>query len=147
MTYDRDERTFKDTTTGRPPVVSPSPPPTPGEDIVFELCSEVNVLRFGEREIFGTPSFGEGDDAQSLLVTVNDEFTDGWGWINFYADKDHIDSVGLVGLPVTGFSAWQFENEYVENDEGDQVKAFYGGLFQQKANVRKVALKRESSVK
>ena len=147
LTYDRDERTFKDTTTGRPPVVSPSPPPTPGEDIVFELCSEVNVLRFGEREIFGTPSFGEGDDAQSLLVTVNDEFTDGWGWINFYADKDHIDSVGLVGLPVTGFSAWQFENEYVENDEGDQVKAFYGGLFQQKANVRKVALKRESSVK
>jgi hypothetical protein len=146
LTYDRDERTYFDTPNGRPPVVSPAPPPGVPDDVVFELCNEVNVLRFGEREIFGTPSFGEGEDAQSLLVTVNDEFTDGWGWVDYYADKDHIDSVGLVGLPVTGFAAWQFENGFVENDEGDDVKAFYGGLFWHKANVRKVALKRESSV-
>ena len=139
VTYDRNERTYTDPETpGKPPVVSPAPPQTPGKPVKFSLCNEVNVLRFGERSIFDTPTFGEGTDAQSLLVTVTDEYTEGWGWIDYYADTDHVDSVGLVGLPVTGFAAYQFENGYVENDEGDQVKAFYGGLFQHKGNVRKI---------
>jgi hypothetical protein len=132
VTYDRDERTFKDTPGGRPPTVSPAPPIVPGEDVIFELCNEVNVLRFGERSIFGTL---EDVDGESLLVTVNDEFTDGWGWINYYLDDDHIDSQDLAGLPVTGFAAYQFENDFVEGDDGT-VKAFYGGTFWHKGNVR-----------
>ncbi len=138
VTYDRDERTFKspDGPT-KPPVVSPAPPQVPGKPTSFQLCNEVNVLRFGSRSIFGTPEI----DDDSLLITVSDEFTDGWGWIDYYSDKDHVDSAGLVGLPVTGFAAWQFENGYVENDEGDQVKAFYGGLFQHKGNVRKIRVR------
>ena len=139
VTYDRDERSYvSPDNPGRPPVVSPAPPPTPGKDVVFELCNEVNVLRFGERSVFGTPSFGEGETAQSLLLTVSNEQVDGWGWIDYYADTDHEDYVGLVGLPVTGFAAWQFENGFVEGDDGT-VKAFYGGLFQHKGNVRKIA--------
>ena len=40
---------------------------------------------------------------------------------------------GLVGLPVTGFSAYEFENDFAE---GGDVKAYYGGLFGHKASVR-----------
>jgi hypothetical protein len=140
VTYDRNERTYTDPETpGKPPVVSPAPPQTPGKPVKFSLCNEVNVLRFGSREIFNTPEI----DDDSLLVTVTDEYDEGWGWIDYYADTDHMDSVGLVGLPVTGFAAYQFENGYVENDEGGQVIAFYGGLFQHKGNVRKVRVERE----
>jgi len=134
VSYDRDERTFRETPGGRPPQVSPAPPTIPGEEVIFQLCNEVNVLRFGERSVFGTL---EDLDGGSLLVTVNDEFEDGWAWIDFYADDDHVDSNGMVGLPVTGFAAYQFENDFVEGDDGT-VKAFYGGLFQHKGNVRRV---------
>ena len=33
---------------------------------------------------------------------------------------------------------YQFENDFVESDDGT-VKAFYGGLFQHKGNVRRVS--------
>jgi hypothetical protein len=142
VTYDRDERTFTEERGGAlPPVVSPAPPRICNPeiefclDVIFELCNEVNVLRFGDREIFGTLEDIDGD---SLLLTVQDEFEDGWGWVDYYFDKDHVDWAGLVGLPVTGFAAYQFENDFVENDDGDQVKAFYGGLFQHKGNVRRI---------
>jgi hypothetical protein len=104
--------------------------------VIFELCNEVNVLRFGERSVFGTL---EDVDGESLLVTVMDEFEDGWGWIDYYFDDDHVDAQGLVGLPVTGFAAYQFENDFVEGDDGT-VKAFYGGTFQHKGNVRRVSI-------
>ena len=39
---------------------------------------------------------------------------------------------GLLGLPVTGFAAYEFENEFLDG----VVKANYGGLFQHKGNVR-----------
>ena len=64
---------------------------------------------------------------------------EGWGSIDFGFDPGHVDYAGLVGLPVTGFAAYQFENDFVENDEGDRVKAFYGGLFQHKGNVRRIS--------
>ena len=142
VTYDRDERTFTEERGGvLPPVVSPAPPDVCNPeiefcvDVIFELCYEVNVLRFGDREIFGTPVV----DDESLLLTVQDEFTDGWGWIDFYFDKDHVDYAGLVGLPVAGFAAYQFENDFLTNDDGDQVKAFYGGLYGHKGNVRRIS--------
>jgi hypothetical protein len=136
VAYDRDERKAEDPDKpGSPPVVSPAPPPKPGDkEAPFKLCNETNILRFGERSIFDTPAF----DDQSLLVTVSDEKTEGWAWINFFADKDHEDSRGLVGLPVTGFAAQQFENGYLQNEEGLTVKAFYGGTFWHKGNVRKI---------
>jgi hypothetical protein len=139
-TWDRDERTFTPDDPDnpvRPPVVSPAPPDPclPGIDdectteTVFALCNEVNVLRFGEQSVFGTPDFG---DDGSLLLSVEDEFAAGWGRMTF---ADRTDSEGLVGLPVTGFAAWEFENNYAE---GGTIKAFYGGLFQHKGNVRRV---------
>ncbi len=136
-TWDRDERTFlADTPTGViPPVVSPSLPCI-GDDCEtsetpFQLCYEVNVLRFGEESIFGTPTL----DEQSLLLSVQDEFTEGWGRINFYSDSDHVDFANLVGLPATGFAAYEFENEFLG---GGDIKAFYGGLFGHKGNVRRI---------
>ena len=152
-TWDRNELTFEpDGPPGvvRPPVVSPAPPDPCAEgfdeectvETVFELCNEVNVLRFGEQSVFGTPDFG---DDGSLLLSVEDEFAAGWGRLSmaiggFDKNDDPIlrtDQNGLVGLPVTGFSAWEFENNYAE---GGTIKAFYGGLFQHKGNVRGVAV-------
>jgi hypothetical protein len=147
-TWDRDERSFSETRGGSlPPVVSPSVPTDCNSDIEFcettpfELCYEVNVVRFGERSVFGTPVV----DEQSLLVTVNhpdpddlefpfEPWVDGWGWLDFGYDSDHVDYADMVGLPVTGFGAWEFENGFAE---GGTVKAFYGGLFQHKGSVRR----------
>jgi hypothetical protein len=141
--YDRDERTFSEKTPGNPPVVSPAPPRDDPDDVIFELCNEVNVLRFNEREVFYTPDLGEGDH-DSLLVSVLNpaEFEDGWGWIDYYYDDDHVDYAGLVGLPVAGFAVTKFDNNFVMNADGDFVKAFYGGLYWHKGNVRKVRLAR-----
>lgn len=138
-TWDRDERTFSETRSGtRPPVVSPS---IPGdcdpaiqfcEETVFQLCYEVNVLRFGEGVIFGTPVV----EGSSLLLSVENEFVNGWGRIDMgpAVDIHHQDFTGLLGLPVTGFAAYEFENNFVGDAD---VLAFYGGLFMHRANVRR----------
>ena len=138
QTWDRDERTFEpDNPTGtRPPVVSPSIPGACDPEIQvcepatpFELCYEVNVVRFGEGNIFGTPDV----EGSSLLISVENEFENGWGKISFTADARHVDRAGLVGLPATGFAAYEFENDFLADD----VKAYYGGLFGHKGNVRR----------
>ena len=140
-TWDREENTFEPTDPDpitNPPVVSPSypNPPEDPEETYFQLCYEVNVLRFGEGDIFGTPTI----DGESLLISVEDEFVDGWGRINFTYDRDgdmRTDEEGLVGLPVTGFAAQEYENGFL----GDgSVKANYGGLFGHKNSVRAVAV-------
>ena len=46
----------------------------------------------------------------------------------------HVDYAGLTGLPVTGFSAFEYENNFAE---GGSVKAFYGGIFGHRASVRR----------
>ena len=143
-TWNREEDTFAEDvgTVVRPPVVSPSPvdPCLPGFDeectteAIFQLCHEVNILQFGEDDVFGTPSFDEG----SLLLTVADEYQDGWGRMNLGIgglDELRTDSEGLVGLPVTGFAAYEFENTFLG---GGSIQAFYGGLYGHKYNVRRV---------
>ena len=152
-TWDRDERTAGPTgPTGEiPPVVSPSIPCDVNveecdvEFTPFELCYETNVLRFGpevsiggpDGGIFATPDLG----GSSLLIEVDPGYENGWARIDFSADLDHVDSEGLVGLPVTGFAAWEFENAFVIGDDGVQdVKAFYGGLLGHKGNVRQVSV-------
>jgi hypothetical protein len=145
--WDRNERTPQgDTPTGeRPPVVSPSIPgacdpdiQVCDEDTPFELCYETNVLRFQNSDegwggdIFATPDFG---DDGSLLVTIENPYENGWARIDFSIDSDHVDYAGLVGLPAAGFSAFEFESNYVE---GGDVKAYYGGLFTHRGNVRRI---------
>ena len=106
QTWDRDKRTFisdEPLEGTRPPVVSPSiPGPScdPAKEACdpatpFELCYEVNVLRFGaddsvdgsDGEIFSTPNLGTADDPASLLLTVENEYENGWGKINLYPDN------------------------------------------------------------
>ena len=151
ISWDREEDTFlaEDPGGSRPPVVSPSPP-LPCDPVLqnctfttFEFCYEVNVMRvesagsfFGS--IFGTPDF----DGQSLLVELDNEFENGWAVLSFDEAIDsvsgatlHKDFAGLLGLPVTGFAAYEFENEFLGPNA--DIKAFYGGLFQHKANVRR----------
>ena len=99
----------------------------------------VNVLRFGgEADVPAKPVFGTPElDGLSLLLQVEDEFTAGWGRINLSENtriaQMRTDEAGLVGLPVTGFAAYEFENDFVD---GGAVKAYSGGLFGHKASVR-----------
>jgi len=148
QTWDREEATFiaPDVPgTTRPPTVSPSLPPQ-GSCVdfgtcpsYFQLCNEVNVLRFGEQVVFGTPTFppNEGSTLDlSLLISVEDEFEAGWGKIDLSTDSRNndalrVDEQGLVGLPVAGFAAFEFENGYLD---GGSVKANYGGLFKHKTS-------------
>jgi len=145
QTWDRSERTYEPTAPGgqRPPVVSPS---LPGgcdpsvqicETTQFELCYEVNVLRFGEESIFGTPDLNENGGLLHTVDTGLEDELSGWARIDFSVDPDHVDYAGLVGLPVTGFAAYEFENGFLTDDAGASVKAYYGGLFSHKANVRR----------
>jgi len=123
-----------------PPIVSPAPPlPPRPEGAPFELCYEVNVLRFGGEDatsVFGTES--------ALLYTVDTSHENGWARITIGSDdanciacdddiEQHQDSNGLRGLPVTGFAAEQYVNGTLE---GGSVLANYGGLFGHKGSVR-----------
>jgi hypothetical protein len=122
------------------------------------ICYEVNVLRFGNDGdfpvIFGTPTI----QGSSLLKTVDtgsvefDNATEskarvsGWAKINWYTsedaflDSDGRDYNGLVGLPVTGFWAEQFENGYLGTPEAS-VLSNYGGLFNHKGSIRRISLR------
>jgi len=141
--WDRNERTPSiDPRSGViPPVVSPSIPGACDPSIQFcedatpfELCYEVNVLRFGDGVIFDTPEI----EGSSLLLEVAVPYENGWGRIDLGFDPHHQDEESLVGLPAIGFAAYEFENAFVTGGDGVQdVKAFYGGLFGHRANVRR----------
>jgi len=106
-----------------PPIVSPAPPVPPGSKAVpFELCYEVNVLRFGETSVFGTES--------DILYTVEGTADAGWARITMDGELESA-SGSLVGLPITGFSAEQYTNGELEGG----VLANYGGLFSHKGSV------------
>lgn len=123
-----------------PPIVSPPPPGgSPGGS--FTLCYETNVLRFGNG-----PAPEDGTEIlKSDAATVRNVdlsgtgIESGWANINFHYDDSegvpvHRDWAGLIGLPVTGFWAEQFENGFLF---GGSVLANYGGLFDHKANIRR----------
>jgi hypothetical protein len=116
--------------------VSPAPPgTTPGTTTPFELCYEVNVLRFGEESIFGTD--------EDIVRTVTGTPDSGWAKLDFslkgkFDDQTielHQDRNGLVGLPVIGFAAEEYENGFLE---GGSVLANYGGLFVHKGSLRRI---------
>jgi hypothetical protein len=122
-----------------PPIVSPPPPGgSPGGS--FTLCYETNVLRFGADDVPAEGSEILKSDASTVRnVTLPADHQSGWANINFhYNDSEgvpvHRDWAGLIGLPVTGFWAEQFENGFLF---GGTVLANYGGLFDHKANIRR----------
>jgi len=123
-----------------PPIVSP-PPPGGSPSGSFELCYETNVLRFGDGDVpeDGTEIFGS-DAATARNVDLSGTgLENGWANINFHFEDSegipvHRDWIGLIGLPVTGFWAEQFENGFLF---GGTVLANYGGLFGHKANIRR----------
>jgi len=122
-----------------PPIVSPPPPggTPPSGPPPFQLCYETNVLRFDAESdpVFVTP----------LLATVSGIPDTGWASIDFSLTADakhefagielHQDSQGLVGLPVTGFAAQEYENEFLTGG----VIAHYGGIFWHKASVKRIS--------
>ncbi len=148
--WDREENAGEGgDTPSNPPIVSPPPPGGTPPGVSNVICYEVNVLRFGNDGdfpvVFGTPTI----QGQSILKTVDTGSVpydggagskpriNGWAKIDWYDDSsaEAIDSEGLVGLPLTGFWAEEFQDDFVD----DGVKASYSGLFNHKANVRRVS--------
>jgi hypothetical protein len=132
-----------------PPIVSPAPPTTPGDpEAPFDLCYEVNVLRFGEVSVFGG-GLEEEDEGLTKTVELPDDHVSGWARVTFAGSDGssscvacgsksagypelHVDDAGMRGLPVTGFNAEQYTNGELEGG----VLANYGGLFSHKGSVR-----------
>jgi hypothetical protein len=122
--WDREESPTEEGGDVVPPIVSPAPPAPPGsKETPFELCYEVNVLRFGETSVFGTES--------DILYTVTGTADAGWARITMDGDLKSVRGDTLVGLPITGFSAEQYTNGELEGG----VLANYGGLFSHKGSV------------
>lgn len=150
--WDREERVPAEPDpvvgTPAPPIVSPRPPaeepPQPEDPVLFQLCQEANVIRFGSNgdglpdnsEILGEPNRSGG------LGYVNFElpYTEGWVEMDLanvesqsavFADTEVRRSVAaqngdrVVGLPVIGFAVTTFVN----TDIGGGVLANYGGTF------------------
>ena len=146
----------------KPPIVSPPPPfipppPPPGIE-PFELCYEVNVIRFGaageagidlpaETEILGKPA-GAYLNFDNTDVFPDQHFKYGWARLElddylFDADESgdydddelfsRADLGGLNGLPVVGFAVNRFSNNYLPGPDGSQVLSAYGSLFNHKA--------------
>jgi len=148
--------------TDKPPIVSPPPPfipPDPPEGIEpFELCYEVNVIRFGEAgeagidlpqesEILGKP-LGEYLNFDNTDVFKDQSFKYGWARLELdeyledvdesgdFEDDEYFsryDLGGLNGLPVVGFAVNRFSNNYLMDGEGNKVLSAYGALFNHKA--------------
>jgi len=138
--WDREESPSTPGTPGDdPPIVSPPPPPgtTPPGAAPFALCYEVNRLEvgggdiFGETDLLSSTDLGNESGWVKLNFSYNVDLKDGLGKFERHQDRN-----GLVGLPVTGFTAEQYENGFLE---GGSVLANYGGLFQHKASVRRIA--------
>jgi hypothetical protein len=169
--WDREEKSGEGEDNPGRPVVSPPPPGGGTEEEPNEICYEVNVLRFGNdgvfQPVFGTPEI----EGQSLLKTVDTgavpydngtqfkPIVSGWARIDWNPSGDAVlcesgdcyddatleihsdDWFGLLGMPVTGFWAEQFENGYL-GSPGASVLANYGGLFWHKGNVRRSGVQR-----
>ncbi|NNJ65488.1 MAG: hypothetical protein HKP16_07970 [Xanthomonadales bacterium] len=138
--WDREESPSTPGTPGDdPPIVSPPPPPgtTPPGPAPFALCYEVNRLDvgggdiFGETDLLSTTDLGNESGWVRLNFSYNVDLKDGLGKFERRQDRN-----GMVGLPVTGFTAEQYENGFLA---GGSVLANYGGLFQHKASVRRIA--------
>lgn len=126
--WDQEESPSTPGTVTIPPIVSPPPPGgTDPDDPEFALCYEVNRMKFGGNDIFGD---------SELLYTVETGVEAGWARINWGADSDHVDDVGLIGLPVTGYWAVQYENGFLGTPQ-QGVLANYGGMFEHRGNVRR----------
>ena len=138
--WDREEDNLI-VTTDQEPLPSPRPPVIV-DIVLFELCFETNVIRFGEAPEDPVPTEILGSEtAVSFDVTIaGSNFEDGWARMNLrdydssepldgIFDSIRVDRFGLVGLPVTGFWVERFINA---NAEPGKI-ANYGGIFQHKA--------------
>jgi hypothetical protein len=97
------------------PVFSPAPPGVPPD--TFSLCTEVNVLTFGD---------GSAVEASELirygLPLV--EYTEGWAVLSLIntGSSELVGSETLTGLPALGFAVFEYTNNFLD---GGTVKANY----------------------
>ena len=171
--YDREEAFPGDPDCGLPgggtcplpggPIVSPAPPIDPTDPLpplLFNLCYESNVIRFGgdnlisgdkpmQTEILGAPK-------TQYLNFDNEEVGYQYGWARIELD-DYVDvtelpgggfiavdasrePIGLLnGLPATGFAVSKFYNGFLTDLQGNRVLSAYGGLVDHRSS-RKVGL-------
>ncbi len=135
--WDREEQSLTPDVPSSGPIVSPRPPVIVPDVILFELCFETNVIRFGEASEDPQPTEILGSTT-AVTFDLPDGFENGWARLNmasYDSDLDGVfdairsDTFGLVGLPVTGFRVEQFVNGTLG---GGSVLANYGGIFDHK---------------
>jgi hypothetical protein len=142
--WDREENANDGSNNSIPPIVSPPPPGGSTPDVPNEMCYEVNILRFGNDDVF-RPVFGITSDLLKEVDTGSVVYDDGdgskaretgWARINWGYDSDHVDYAGLVGLPLlvsgTAVRKWLPVRR-------NRILSNYGGLFQHKGNVRRIS--------
>jgi hypothetical protein len=170
--YDREERYPGDPDCGLPggaacplpgdPIVSPKPPIDPIDPlapILFNLCYESNIIRFGGDAFHipeaGLPAETEILGAPTYLNFNNEEAGYEYGWARveldeyvevvnlpgggFIATETSRDPIGLLnGLPTTGFAVSKFYNGFLTDLQGNRVLSAYGGLVDHRSS-RKVS--------
>lgn len=170
--YDREERFPGDPECGTPggeacplpggPIVSPAPPIDPVDPlapILFNLCYESNIIRFGGDAYHipgaGKPGMTEILGASEYLNFDNEEAGYQYGWarieLDDYVDVTELpgggfiaveasrDPIGLLnGLPTTGFAVSKFYNGFLTDLQGNRVLSAYGGLVDHRSS-RKVS--------
>lgn len=146
LTYwDREEGTpTEDPTTPGGPDFSPLPPQFPADlPPGFNLCTEVNIINFGDSDVLGSDNLAVG-------LPLADDFVNGWAMIDFeqavpfggnpalYNAREIIgndddgaagDTNVFTGLPVVGFAVQKYLNGTLE---GGSVLANYTAVTDHK---------------
>ena len=109
------------------PIFSPAPPGIPPD--TFSLCTEVNVITFGE---------GSAVEASELIRygLSNVDYNEGWAALSLVNTGsselpgfDQVGAVTLTGLPALGFAVFEYTNNFLD---GGTVKANYEAAIDHK---------------
>ena len=135
-----------------PPGFSPSPsnPPPDAPPIpTTVLCYETSVVRFGENPaaegfLYGGPTEILGS-TRPIVTNVEPIGENGWAQVDLSDGSDPneaeavqrelCDETGycVIGLPIVGFAAMEFQNGLAPTSDGGLATQHYGGIFSHKA--------------
>jgi hypothetical protein len=135
-----------------PPQFSPAPsnPDAPPPEVpTTVLCYETTVVRFGENPaaegfLYGGPTEILGS-TRPIITNVTPVGENGWAQVDLSDGSDpnedemvdralcDVTGVCLVGLPIVGFAAMEFQNGFAPTSDGGLATQHYGGIFGHKA--------------
>ena len=126
--WDREEANEAPPSEG--PIFSPAPPGTAPD--TFSLCTEVNVITFGDG------SAVEASENIRYGYGGNVDYTEGWAVLSLINTGSSLlpDAAGttvLTGLPALGFAVFEYTNNFLPGTDGS-VKANYEAAVSHKTD-------------